>query len=82
MSTGQDMSVQEKLKGTLNLPTTNFPIRPQAAVDDPRFLHDGNKKGSIVERLSSITAKRSIFCMMVLRMPTAIFIWGMLTTKY
>jgi isoleucyl-tRNA synthetase len=38
MTHEKDFSVQEKLKATLNLPHTDFPIRPNAKNDDPAMI--------------------------------------------
>lgn len=41
----KDSTVQEKLKATLNLPHTDFPIRPNAKVDDPAMIERWQREG-------------------------------------
>ena len=79
MDMAKDNDSKEKkvsFKDTLNLPRTDFPMRPNAKEDDPKMIERWES-----EDLYTKTFYKNLFCMTGLPMPMEISIWGMHTTR-
>ena len=69
-------------KQTLNLPQTDFPMKANLAQREPEMLKKWEEMGIYQKiRESGQRQEDHIFCMTVLPMPTAIFIWEQRSIK-
>ena len=73
---------ENKFKDTLNLPTTDFPIRSNAGVDDPAMIEGWIKEDLCNKACAQNNGFESSFCMMARVIQMGIFILAMPIIKH